>query len=447
MMKMSELASAVKGTRIGADAGINAVVSDSRSVSGGELFVALRGERFDGHQFVLEAVRKGAAGVLVDNRLEEELPQVVVENTELSLGKLAANWRRRFNFPVVAVTGSNGKTTVKEMVGSILRHTGPGMVSHGNFNNTIGLPLSLLRLRAEHEFATVEIGMNQVGEIEYLAKIALPTTVIITNANSAHLQNLKSVEKVATEKGMIISGLGNNGTAVLNADDQYIELWRKQAQQNSILTFGTDKSADVVIEAKLDKFSSEVLLSTFAGEVQFKLNLAGLHNVKNAAAAAAAGLASGASLEQVKAGLESVNHVEGRLRLRQHFAGGDLIDDTYNANPASLKAALDVLASVGGDRRLVMGDMLELGDNAEEFHREAGSQARQAGIGRIYAIGKLSEATAKEFGRGAKHYMSHEEIVSDLVAEVDSGTTILVKGSRGMKMEQVVHKLIGESSC
>ena len=448
MMTMSELEAVVNGKRIGANSGIMSIGSDSRQVVGGELFVALRGEQYDGHQFVTEALRKGAIGALVDNQIDTDIPQVVVNDTELSLGKLASNWRLRFDCPVVAVTGSNGKTTVKEMIGSILRQMGTGLVSHGNFNNTIGLPLSLLELREEHRFAAVEIGMNQIGEIEYLAKIASPNVVVITNATAAHLENLESIQNVAEEKGNIISGLVKHGTAVLNADDEHFELWRKMAisREQNFTTFAINQEAEIFAEASVGAFSSDVKLNTPLGTVQFVLNLPGEHNVKNSAAAAAAAIAAGATRQQICAGLESIRSVKGRLCLRKHVAGGRLLDDTYNANPASLKAALDVLSKVGGDRRLVIGDMLELGTDAEEFHRVAGIQARQAGIGRVYAMGPLCKETVEAFGRGGDHYETHESLIAELCSDLHSSTTVLVKGSRGMQMERVVRKLVQEGT-
>ncbi len=450
MMNMSFVEQSVGGYRIGPDAAVASVTTDSRSVHGGELFVALRGERFNGHEFVRAAIEKGAAAALVDTPTDDATAQVVVSDTESSLGMLAANWRRKFDLPVVAVTGSNGKTTVKTMIGAILAIRGKTLVSPGNFNNSIGLPLSLLKLGSDDRFAAVEIGMNQFGEIEQLSKIAAPTIAVITNASQAHLLNLRSVRQVAVEKASIVRGLGPGGTCVINADDPHFELFRDAASDRKVVTFGFAGAADVTGKCEREGNASTVRMKTPLGQLQVRLQLPGAHNAANALAATAASIAAGADLNDVCEGLESVQPVSGRLRLVRHFAGGDLLDDSYNANPASLSAGLQVLSDMGGDRRVVLGDMLELGDDAESLHRQAGRHARELGIGRFYALGELSCHAAQEFGRGARHYLDHRQIVDDLRMDISPETRILVKGSRGMRMDIIVQHLIsakGDSSC
>ena len=443
---MHNVAHAVDGVHLGNNSWISDVSTDSRNISNDCLFVALRGERFDGHEFVNDALGLGAAGALVDQQMKVDIPQVVVDDTGIALGRLAADWRRKFRAPLIAVTGSNGKTTVKEMIGGILGEEAPTLISKGNFNNAVGLPLSLLRFRETHRFAVVEIGMNQIGEIAYLSDIANPDIAVITNAGSAHLEFLHSVEQVAVEKGSLMNGLGADGIAVLNRDDKQFENWKKQADGRRVISFGLSEQADVQARFETLSFGSKLNFSTPIGVIEANLNLAGVHNVANAAAAVATAIGAGISVQQIQAGLEKMQAVSGRLQPKKHQAGGNLIDDTYNANPDSVTAAMKVLSKVTGDRRLVIGDMFELGDDAEDFHRQMGRQAREAGIGRLYAVGTLSKNAVSEFGRGGKHYESQDDLIRDLEQQIDSQTTILVKGSRGMRMEHVVNALCTDES-
>lgn len=434
---MHAIAEAVQGRHIGVNAQIDTISIDSRTLEKGALFVALRGARFNGHQFVDEAITKGAGGILVDTATDASIPQVVVPDTELALGQLAAHWRGCFDIPVVAVTGSNGKTTVKEMIGCILRTNTATLVSQGNFNNPVGLPLSLLKLQALHGFAVVEIGMNQVGEIEKLASIARPTVAVITNAGAAHLEKLVSVDQVAIEKGQIIAALGAQGIAVLNYDSPHYSIWRATANPREIVTFGLAREAHVTASYTTLEFGSMMQVETPRGRFDVELQLAGEHNVVNALAATAVGVALDIPLMQIKSGLVNMRAVTGRLQLRKHFRGGSLIDDTYNANPNSVAAALAFLSRLDGDRRLVFGDMFELGVSGEEFHRDVGRLARGSGIGRLYALGELSAAAVQEFGRGARHYRDRDALIKDLGADLDATTTVLIKGSRGMKMDEI----------
>ena len=441
MLSLQEVAEMANGSRIGDDVMVRSIESDSRGISTGALFVALRGENFDGHDYIDQACQNGAHGALVETTTDNAIPQVVVEDTEFALGRMAASWRSRFDIPVVAVTGSNGKTTVKEMIGQILNFQAATLVSHGNFNNAIGLPMSLLKLRQEHRFAVVEIGMNQIGEIEYLANIAKPTIAVITNAGAAHLEFLSSVDQVAVEKGKILSPVGASGVAVLNRDSVYFDDWRVAAGARKVVSFGLSSEAGVSATYTNLEFGSLIDITTPAGCFSVELQLAAEHNVVNALAAAAVAIALGVSIKDIGKGLNSMQPVSGRFQRRVHKKGGELIDDSYNANPNSVAAAIDYLAAREGDRRMVIGDMFELGDKDESFHRDIGTRARVAGIGRLYALGHLSKATAQAFGRGARHYQSQVDLVSDLERELDPTTIVLVKGSRDMKMDQVVCEL------
>jgi len=441
MLTMTDIAHLVEGQHSGENVLVEAVRTDSRTIDQGALFVALRGPRFDGHQFIDDVMARGARGVLVDTLSDSAIPQVLVSNTEQALGRLAAGWRSRFNIPIVAVTGSNGKTTVKEMVGCILRENAISLTSEGNLNNPVGLPLSLLELREAHRFAVVEIGMNQIGEIEKLAQIAKPTVAVITNAGAAHLENLLSIDQVAVEKGQIIAALDDDGTAILNADSPHYPTWRAIAAARKIVTFGLAGEADVSATFTAHEFQSKIKIKTSTAAFDLALQLPGEHNVLNALAAAAVGLALEIPCEQIQAGLESMRAVAGRLQLRQHFRGGRLIDDSYNANPNSVAAALFCLSKLGGDRRLVLGDMFELGDRGEEFHRDVGRLARSSGVGRLYALGELSTAAVQAFGRGARHYADRGALLQDLGSDLDATTTLLIKGSRGMKMDEIANFL------
>ena len=441
MMDTQTIAGAVGGRRLGDNAWIDAVSTDSRQVKAGDLFVALRGERFDGHEYLNEASRKGACAAMVETAVGVRFPQVLVQDTEKALGQLSAFWRGAFHMPLVAVTGSCGKTTVKEIIGNILKCKAKTLVSQGNFNNAIGLPLSLLKLERNHEFAVVEIGMNQVGEIEYLSKLAAPTAAVITNAGPAHLEFLHSVNQVAIEKGSIVSGLNDSGVVVLNHDDRFFDFWKESAAPRTVISFGFTDKADVSGSCQLSESGASINMNTPIGSMIGNINLIGAHNVSNALAATAAAIGLNMPKRCILEGLDKMCAIKGRLQIRRHKFGGRVIDDTYNANPASTQAAIRILSKIKGDRRLVVGDMFELGSDRIRFHQDIGRCARDAGIGRLYCVGDLSEFTAEAFGRGASHYQSKQELISDLERQIDAGTTLLVKGSRGMKMEKITDYL------
>ena len=449
MMRLSEAARALQGKLQGQDTEFLGVSTDSRSVKPGELFVALRGERFDGHGYARECLDKGAAAVMLDAKgaSEDLAPALIVGDTRLGLGSLAAHWRGKFAMPVAAITGSNGKTTVKEMLAAILRGAAGSeaqvLSTQGNFNNDIGLPLTLFRLNAAHRFAVIEMGMNHEGEISYLTRLAQPTVALVNNATAAHLGGLGSVEAIARAKGEIFEGLAADGTAIINADDVFADFWRGLAAPRNIMTFGLMNKADVSADYTLGTESSELELRTPQGEAHLSLAVAGLHNVSNALAATAAALAMGVALPVIAQELFTFGGVKGRLQRKPGLNGALVIDDTYNANPASMKAAIDVLAARPGARLLVLGDMGELGEDAARMHGDIGRYANQAGVDALYTLGELSYEMSAAFGQKAIHYETPEQLAAELKPRMNPNTTVLVKGSRFMRMERVV-SLIGE---
>lgn len=451
MMLLSEAALATKGMVKNADVRFSSVTTDSRKVTNGDLFVALKGERFDGHDFVAQCFAQGAAAAMVSHEVAtvgDSLLQVA--DTRLGLGDLAACWRGKFELTLAAITGSNGKTTVKEMLTSILRASSgveAVLATEGNLNNDIGLPLTLLKLRKTHRHAVIEMGMNHPGEIAYLTRIAKPSVALVNNAGAAHLQGLGSVEAVARAKGEIFEGLAVDGVAVINADDEHATLWKSLAVPRQVLTFGLEQAADVSADYVLEAGSSRLNLRAPNGGIEVHLKVPGLHNVRNALAATAAALAMDIPLPVIAAGLAAFGGVKGRLQRKTGCCGSVVIDDTYNANPASMRAAIGVLAAMPGKRIFVMGDMGELGDDVVELHREIGAEARAAGIDRLYALGEMSGNAVAAFGPGACHFESLDELNESLQKEQDEGTTVLVKGSRFMRMERVVEKLISRENA
>jgi UDP-N-acetylmuramoyl-tripeptide--D-alanyl-D-alanine ligase len=418
--------------------------TDSRSCKREQLFVALAGPNHDGHAHVDEAGRRGAAAAMVSRAVDARLPTIRVDDTLAALGRLAGVWRDRFELPVIGVTGSNGKTTVKEMLAAILRAGAPVLATRGNLNNEIGLPLTLMELGDEHRMAVVEMGANHPGEIARLARLARPHVGIITQCAPAHLEGFGSIEGVARAKGELLANLDVDGTAVINADDAFAPLWRSLAGRRRVLSFAIDAAADVRAEWRQEKTGSRIELATPAGSIALRLELPGRHNVANAAAATAAALAVGATAEAVAGGLESMRPVPGRLEVKA--IGGDvlLIDDTYNANPASLEAGLEVLAGFPGRHWLVLGDMAELGDDAPEYHRQVAELVRAHGVERLLTIGELSQLTTASFGSGARHHASMDALVASLKDSLAPHTTVLVKGSRSMGLERVVAALTSE---
>lgn len=437
--RLDELAAPLGARLSGPSVAFRGVSTDSRSVNPGELFVALEGERFDGHGFLSDAVARGAAAVMVRHGDNIGAPALVVEDTRRALGALARHWRRRCTARIAAITGSNGKTTVKEMLGAILNQVAPTLVTRGNLNNDIGVPLTLFRLAEGDDFAVVEMGANHGGEIATLAAIAEPDVGVVTNAGPSHLEGFGSVDGVARGKGEMFQGLGAGGTAVINADDAYADLWRQLAGGKAIVDFGID--APAAVSASPASPGQPVRISLPAGTVSVRLPVPGRHNLMNALAAAAAASALGASPEAIRSGLEGVSPVAGRLNRRNGVAGSTVLDDTYNANPASLAAGLEVLATVQGASWLVLGDMGELGTDGAALHAEAGRRARAAGVRRLFAVGPLSAEAATAFGAGAQHFDDQQALIDALRAAVTADVTVLVKGSRSMGMERVVQAL------
>ncbi|MFA6013694.1 MAG: UDP-N-acetylmuramoyl-tripeptide--D-alanyl-D-alanine ligase [Gallionellaceae bacterium] len=451
MMLLSHLAQLLDARLVGKDAQFSDISTDSRKIKAGDLFIALRGDNFDGFEFVAGSIQLGAVAGLVNADsyaksaaiLAPESSILIVEDTRLALGKIAAHWRKQFNIPLVGITGSNGKTTVKEMLASILRaHTGAAdfvLATQGNLNNDIGLPLTLLKLRATHRYAVIEMGMNHPGEIEYLTHLACPDVAVINNAGSAHLEGLGNVEAVARAKGEIFAGLGEHGIAVINADDDHADLWRELAAGHTVIDFALHQAAQLKAVWQPYQHGAEVKISFNNQAVEVKLQIPGAHNVRNALAATGAALALNIPLTTIAAALSEFSGVAGRLQRKTALRGAVLIDDTYNANPASLHAALEVLANEDGEKILVLGDMGELGADAAKLHADIGAEARQLGIQKIFALGDLSTYAVDEFGDGATHFKRLEDLLESLNQHLCVGSTVLVKGSRFMKMERVVH--------
>jgi len=447
--QLSQIAEAVGGRLLGADCPIVGVSTDTRAVAAGQLFIALRGERFDAHDFVDQALAAGVAALLVADagRVPAGASAVVVDDTRLALGRLAAAWRRLFSLPLIAVTGSNGKTTTKEMIAAILKVAFGDAVlaTRGNFNNDIGLPLTLLGLDASHRAAVVEMGMNRPGEIAYLTRIAAPTVALVTNAQRAHLEGMGDLDEIAREKGSIFTGLAADGVAVINADDAYASFWREQVGEQPVRSFGIDQPADVRATLRQHGLESALVLHTPEGEAEFTLAIPGRHNARNALAAAAACLAAGLPLAAVAQGLGVFDGVKGRLQRRAGRNGAQILDDTYNANPDSVRAGIDVLAATIGRKVLVLGDMGEIGEASGQYHDEIGGYAKSQGVDRLFALGDASQQAVRNFGEGARHFCNVDKLIAAVDKELGPETTVLVKGSRFMKMERVVDALAAAS--
>jgi UDP-N-acetylmuramoyl-tripeptide--D-alanyl-D-alanine ligase len=442
-----EFAQSCGGTLRGADRAYTGVSTDTRTLKAGELFVALRGPRFNANDFVAAAEAAGAAGAVVDSPVERPLTQVVVPDTQAALTTSAAAWRAQFAIPIVGVAGSNGKTTVKEMTAAILERSGNTLATRGNLNNHIGVPLTLHRLDATNRYAVVEIGANRAGEVADLVRFARPTVGLITNAGAEHLEGFGSLEGVARAEGEMVAGLDDSATAVINADDAFAGLWRSMAR-GRISTFGVAQPADfsatdMHTEISPTGFVTRFTLRAPAGTMPIELHLAGGHNVLNALCAAAAATAAGASLDDVRAGLATMRPVPGRLQFKTAPSGAWIVDDSYNANPSSMKAGIEVLASVDARRWLVMGDMGELGSFAEASHGEIGRFARNHRIDRLFATGPLSQLAVEAFGPGAEWFADTEALARSVNAELTREVCVLVKGSRMNRLERVVEALIG----
>ncbi|MEI7430330.1 MAG: UDP-N-acetylmuramoyl-tripeptide--D-alanyl-D-alanine ligase [Betaproteobacteria bacterium] len=451
MMDLHAATAAMSGALIGENANFSSVSTDSRAVAAGQLFIALRGESFDGHDFIASAMEQGAVAAVVDTKAAPSLngfglPLIVVADTRLALGQLAAGWRARFSIPVIAVTGSNGKTTSKEMIASILRAAFDNqpdtvLATQGNLNNDIGLPLTLLKLNAGHRAAVIEMGMNHPGEIAYLTGITRPNVAIVTNAQRAHLAGMGSLEAIASEKGSIFMGLNKQGVAVINADDQWAGLWRGLTADHQVMSYSFERAADITGVCVVRGLENHLTISTAGQQLEVVLALPGLHNARNALGAAAATLAAGVSLEAVRDGLNNFRGIKGRLQQLSGLNGAVLLDDSYNANPDSVRAGIDVLAATVGKKVLVLGDMGEIGEMTGQFHDEVGGYAKSQGVDLLFAFGESSALTVHNFGAGGQHFKKIEDLIEALSSALTPQTTVLIKGSRFMRMERVVDAL------
>ncbi len=443
---LSDLLIALPDAKLTAPANFRGVTTNSKTVEPGNLFVALRGERFDAHDFLADVVARGAAAVVVE-RLPAGLaiPALIVPDTRHALGQVAHWWRKQFSIPVIGVTGSNGKTTVKEMIASILS-TAFGaqnyLATRGNLNNEIGVPLTLFNLDTRHQAAVVEMGMNHPGEIARLTEIAQPTVGLVNNAQREHQEFMASVAAVAEENGAVIQGLHDGGCAVFPADDEFAPLWTAYAGSRDLLSFALQKQAAVTAQWTPIDFGSQVEINARGERVSVVLSAAGEHNVRNALAACAAALAIGIDLRSIARGLTAFTPVAGRLQKKQATNGAIVIDDTYNANPDSVRAAIDVLANAPSPRTLVLGDMGEVGSEGIAFHEEIGEYARARHIDQLFTVGELARHASRAFGRPARHFETMETL-NEEVASVPPGASVLVKGSRFMQMERVVQRLTG----
>jgi UDP-N-acetylmuramoyl-tripeptide--D-alanyl-D-alanine ligase len=441
------------GQLAGPDAGFRGVSSDSRSLAAGELFVALSGPRFNGEDYVAAATARGAVGAVVRSQQPAPISQIVVADPLAALASGAHAWREGFSIPLVGVAGSNGKTTVKELIAGILSQVGPCLSTRGNLNNHIGVPLTLLRIGAEHRFAVVEMGADRAGEVEHLVRIGRPTVGIITNAGAEHLEGFGSLEGVARAEGEMVAGLDADADAIINNDDPFALLWKNMTPAR-VSTFGLQPGADFTAAAVRTSIDSGGFVTRFTlhapqGSVPVELHLAGQHNLVNALGAAAAASAAGVTLADIARGLAAMRPVPGRLQFKRAASGAWIIDDSYNANPSSVQAAIEVLATLTGSRWLVFADMGELGDYATESHRQVGVQAKAAGIERLFATGTAAQLAVASFGAGASWFPDTTELAAALTAELSriepgfspAEVRILVKGSRFNRLERVVAAL------
>ena len=456
---LAAFAQSCAGRLVGPDAEFKGVSTDSRTVNPGELFVALSGPRFKGEDFVAAAMARGAAGAVVHSAQDSAPSQILVDDTLQALASGANAWREGFAIPLVGVAGSNGKTTVKELIAAILSQVGPCLSTRGNLNNHIGVPLTLFRIGGEHRFAVVEMGADRAGEVATLVRIGRPTVGIITNAGAEHLEGFGSLEGVARAEGEMVAGLAADATAVINHDDPFALLW-KSMTCSRVSTFGVQPGADFTAGAVSTSIEASGFVTHFTlhapqGSVPVQLHLAGRHNLTNALGAAAAASAVGVGLPDIARGLGSMRPVPGRLQFKRAAGGAWIIDDSYNANPSSVQAGIDVLAQLTGRRWLVFADMGELGEYADESHRQVGVWAKAAGIERLFATGTLAKLAVQTFGAGASWFADTTALAAGLNTELgrikpgfDPGEVrMLIKGSRFNRLEHVVAALVGSKGA
>ncbi len=443
-MRLSEVARMLRGEMVGKDVEFHGVSIDSRKTQPKQLFAAVKGTQVDGHKYIDDAIKHGAVAALVTQALDNEIPQIVVHDVRIALGEIASYYRHQLPMPIIGLTGSCGKTTTKTLIASILAQCGKVHATQGTLNNDYGMPLTLLGASPRDDYVVLEMGANHLHEIAYLTYIARPTIALITNAGPVHLEGFGSIDGVAAGKAEIFQGLTENGVAIINLDDHYAEYWLQQIAGNPYITFGMTERADVYATEVAVNAQGEIsfTLHTLSGAAPIKMSLIGEHNVMNALAAAAVAVAVGVSLADIQRGLESAGTVDKRLVARVGMNGVHLIDDTYNANPVAMEMALKVLSGYQGEKIFVVGDMGELGANAEIYHRELGKKAKQYGIDRLYAVGQLSRATVEGFGEQAQHFVDQPALIAALQKELRPQVNILVKGSRSAKMENVVAALL-----
>ncbi len=449
-MTLAEIAACVHGTLIGADEIVQGVSIDTRALSKGDLYIAISGEQFDGHDFISQAESVGAVAVLVTKKMPTKLAQIIVDDARIALAEMAGAIRDKVQIKVCAVTGSNGKTTVKEMIAAILAVKYRLLFTQGNLNNDIGVPLTLLQLNEQHQFAVIEMGANHSGEIAYSCHYAKPDVAVITNVGAAHIEGFGSIEGVAQAKAEIIQSLSDEGVAILNADDVFFTEWQALAGQRQVISFAVNQPADVTAENISTQFEGLQFITQFElvadeNRVPISLALAGEHNVLNALAASAACFALGIDCVQIKQGLEQVKPVNGRLQLFESAAGTKIINDTYNANPASLAVALEVLKHSAEERWLALGAFGELGSDSAQLHAALAEQIKQAGVTRLFGVGEMAANTVQAFGEGATFYLQQDDLIATIQQAITTDIVLLVKGSRAQKMERVVNALTSKA--
>lgn len=444
---LSDIAKAVQGSLTGDDLTISGAGIDTRTLNDGDLYIAIKGQRFDGHDFIGNAEQAGAAALLVSRPVSSPLPQILVKDTHLALAELAGYWRKRLSVKIAGVTGSNGKTSVKEMIAAIFATQGNTLFTQGNLNNDIGVPLTLLRLNENHQFAVIEMGANHPGEIAYTSRYAQADVSIINNIGPAHIEGFGDINGVANAKAEIIESLDLNGIAVLNRDDSFYDCLLKKAGQRKSVSFGFSDSADVRaenIQSRLDQhgFTTRFELKTRHGEIGIALKLAGNHNVKNALAAAAVALQFGIDCAAIKRGLEQMQPVTGRMQALPGRKGNIIIDDSYNANPASLQAALAAVSHCRQPIWLALGAFGELGSDSAAIHADMGAMIKAMPVKRLFATGELARHTVKAFGDNGQFFDGQDQLIDTLDQAITGQEIILVKGSRAQKMENVVAALV-----
>ncbi|GAB5453325.1 MAG: UDP-N-acetylmuramoyl-tripeptide--D-alanyl-D-alanine ligase [Halioglobus sp.] len=446
-MTLSELETPLEAKRQGQDVSFTAVSTDSRAINTGDLFVALQGERFDGHRYLAEVAQAGAVAAVVSEHDATDLPHLRVQDTQRALGRIGACNRDLYDGPLVAITGSSGKTTVKNMIAAVLSRRGPTLATEGNYNNEIGVPLTLLRLQPGLDFAVIEMGAAGKGHIAWLCELARPTVSLLLNAMPAHLEGFGSLEAVAEAKGEIFDGLSKGDCAVINADQPWAPRWRKRAGTARVLDFGLEQAAAITASAINPRGVEGVSFtaSTPDGEIAIRLALPGVHNVANALATIAVGLACGLKLTEIRDGLESLAPVSGRLCSHEAASGATVIDDCYNANPGSVRAAIDMLAGCAGRRTLILGAMRELGADSEQMHREVGEYARDAGIEALWGVGPELAVAVAAFGDGARHFADRASALQQADGAFGNGHSVLIKGSRSAGMEEILQALLAQT--